>query len=409
MEVLYPRCAGLDVHKETVVACVRLAAAGPAETHVQTFSTTTNGLLALADWLTASACTHVAMESTGVYWKPVWHVLATDFELVLVNAAHLRHVPGRKSDVADAVWLADLLAHGLVRGSFVPPPAVQALRDLTRTRKQLVREKGRHVQRLHQVLEDANLKLTAVITDLMGLSGRAILNALLAGERDPAARAALGSVRLKCSPEELLEALRGHVTEHHVFLLRQHLLIIDSLDARLAAFEAQIGATLEPFRRAAQELTSIPGVSGIAAHVIVAEVGIDMTRFPTVGHLISWAGLCPRMDESAGRHRSTRIRKGAPWLKTVLVQCAWAAARTKGTYLQAQYRRLKSRRGARKAAVAVAASILTAAYHMLRDGVPYRDLGPDHFDRRDKTKAAQRLARRLRDLGYAVELKLAAA
>jgi transposase len=409
MEVLYPRCAGLDVHKETVVACVRLATAGPAETHVQTFATTTTGLLALADWLGGWRCTHVAMESTGVYWKPVWHVLAADFELVLVNAAHLRHVPGRKSDVADAVWLADLLAHGLVRGSFVPPPAVQGLRDLTRTRKQLVREKGRHVQRLHKVLEDANIKLTTVVTDIMGRSGRAILDALLDGEADPAALAALGSARLKCSPEALREALRGHATEHHRFLLRQHLLIIDSLDARLAAFEAQIGTILEPFRRAAEQLTSIPGVSEIAAHVIVAEVGIDMTRFPTVGQLISWAGLCPRMDESAGKHRSTRIRKGAPWLKTVLVQCAWAAARTKGTYLQAQYQRLKSRRGARKAAVAVAASILTAAYHMLRDDVPYRDLGPDHFNRRDKGKAAQRLARRLRDLGYHVDYKLAAA
>ncbi len=394
--------------KETVVACVRLATAGPAETHVQTFSTTTTGLLALADWLGGWRCTHVAMESTGVYWKPVWHVLAADFELVLVNAAHLRHVPGRKSDVADAVWLADLLAHGLVRGSFVPPPAVQELRDLTRTRKQLVREKGRHVQRLHKVLEDANLKLTTVVTDLMGRSGRAILNAVLEGERDPAALAALGT-RLKCSPEALRDALRGHVREHHCFLLRQHLLIIDSLDVRLAAFEAQIGAILEPFRRAAEQSTGIPGVSGIAAHVIVAEVGIDMTRFPTVRHLISWAGLCPRMDESAGKHRSTRIRKGAPWLKTVLVQCAWAAARTKGTYLQAQYQRLKSRRGARKAAVAVAASILTAAYHMLRDDVPYRDLGPEHFNRRDKGKTAQRLARRLRDLGYQVDYKLAAA
>ena len=343
-----------------------------------------------------------------MYWKPVWHVLAADFELVLVNAAHLRHVPGRKSDVADAVWLADLLAHGLVRGSFVPPPAVQELRDLTRTRKQLVREKGRHVQRLHKVLEDANLKLTTVVTDLMGRSGRAILNAVLEGERDPAALAALGT-RLKCSPETLRDALRGHVREHHCFLLRQHLLIIDSLDVRLAAFEAQIGAILEPFRRAAEQSTGIPGVSGIAAHVIVAEVGIDMTRFPTVRHLISWAGLCPRMDESAGKHRSTRIRKGAPWLKTVLVQCAWAAARTKGTYLQAQYQRLKSRRGARKAAVAVAASILTAAYHMLRDDVPYRDLGPEHFNRRDKGKTAQRLARRLRNLGYQVDYKLAAA
>lgn len=409
MQVLYPRCAGLDVHKETVVACVRLAAAGPAETQTRTFATTTTGLLALADWLAEHGCTHVALESTGVYWKPVWHVLAGDFELVLANAVHLRHVPGRKSDVNDAMWLADLLAHGLIRGSFVPPPGVQALRDLTRTRKQLVREKARHVQRLHKVLEDANIKLTTVITDLMATSGRAILNALITGERDPDALAALGSGRLKCSRHELVEALRGHVTAHHVFLLRQHLLIIDGLDERLAEFDAQIGVLLEPFRRAAEQLMTIPGVSRIAAHVIVAEVGIDMARFPTARHLVSWAGLCPRMDESAGKHRSTRIRKGAPWLKTVLVQCAWAAARTKGTYLHAQYHRLKSRRGAKKAAVAVAASILTATYHMLRNDVPYRDLGVDHFERRDKTRIAQRLARRLRILGYNVELSLAAA
>lgn len=409
MEVLYPRCAGLDVHKESVVACARVVSAGAVEAPVRTFPTTTAGLLALADWLSGHGCTHVAMESTGVYWKPVWHLLASEFELVLAHAAHSRNVPGRKSDVSDARWLADLLAHGLLRGSFVPPPAVQELRDLTRTRKQLVRELAQHTQRIHKVLEDANIKVTAVLADVVGASGRRILEALIAGESDPAVLAALASPRVKATPAALTEALRGRVTAHHRFLLREHLLIIDQLRERIAAFEAQLGATLDPFRLAATQLVTIPGVSQVAAQVIVAEIGIDMTRFPTIGHLISWAGLCPRMDESAGTRRSTRIRKGAPWLKTVLVQCAWAATRAKHTYLQAQFRRLKSRRGPMKAVIAVAASILTAAYHMLQDGVPYRELGPQHFARVDKTRLARRLARRLNELGYAVQLNAPAA
>lgn len=409
MEVLYPRCAGLDVHKETVVACARIVSGGGVEAPVRTFPTTTAGLLALGDWLGGHGCTHVALESTGVYWKPVWPLLASDFELVLANAAHSRNVPGRKSDVSDARWLADLLAHGLLRGSFVPPPAVQELRDLTRTRKQLVRELAQHTQRIDKVLEGANIKLSAVLADISGASGRRILEALLAGESDPAALAALASPRVKATPAQLTAALRGRVTTHHRFLLREHLLLVDQLRERIAAFDAQIGATLEPFRRAATDLRTIPGVSQVAAQVIVAELGIDMTRFPTIGHVISWAGLCPRMDESAGRRRSTRIRKGAPWLKTVLVQCAWAATRAKGTYLQAQFRRLKSRRGPMKAVIAVAASILTAAYHMLRDGVPYRELGPQHFARVEKSRLARRLARRLNELGYAVQLNAPAA
>lgn len=409
MEILYPRCAGLDVHKETVVACARIVSAGTVQPLVRTFRTTTAGLLELGDWLSEQACTHVAMESTGVYWKPVWSVLASDFELVLAHAAHIRNVPGRKSDVNDAMWIADLLAHGLLRGSFVPPPAVQELRDLTRTRKELVRERAQHAQRIEQLLETANIKLTTVLADVLGPSGRRVLEALLAGEADPTVLAALVSPRVKAAPAALAAALRGRVTEHHRFLLRQHLRLIDQLGEQIAAFEAQIGATLEPFRVAATHLATIPGVSQVAAHVIVAEIGIDMTRFPTVGHLISWAGLCPRLEESAGKRRSTRLRKGAPWLKTVLVQCAWAATRAKDTYLQAQFRRIKSRRGPMKAVVAVAASILTAAYHMLRDGVPYRDLGAQHFARVDKARLAHRLARRLHDLGYDVQLNTLAA
>jgi transposase len=397
------------VHKATVMAGVRIAEGGQVRSDIRQFATTTPGLRALSDWLTGYGVTHVAMEATGVYWKPVWHLLDGAFELVLANAAHIRNVPGRKSDVTDAAWIADLLAHGLIRGSFVPPVAVQALRDLTRTRKQLVREVAQHTQRIEKTLEDCNLKLGAVISSLIGVSGRAILGAIIAGETDPEALAARTDGRLRSSHEALVEALRGQVTAHHRFLLRQHLQLVDTLQASIAAFEAQIGTALAPFRQAAERLATIPGVSTIAAQVIVAEVGIDMARFPTVRHLISWAGLCPRLDESAGKTRSRRVRKGAPWLKTVLVQCAWAATRTKGTYLQAQYHRVKSRRGPKRAVVAVAASILTAAYHILQDGVVYRDLGGDYFTQRDKLKVAQRLARRLKDLGYEVELRATAA
>lgn len=409
MEVLYPRCAGLDVHKKTVVAAIRIAERGRARIEVRRFATTTTALLTLVDWLAAEEVTHTAMEATGVYWKPVWHVLDGAFELVLANAAHIRQVPGRKSDVTDAQWIAELLAHGLIRGSFVPPAPVQELRDLTRTRKQLGRELTQHNLRIQRVLEDANIKLGSVISEVLGVSGRAILDALVAGETDPARLAAAAKGRLKCSPEELVEALRGRVTAHHRFLLGQHLQMVDSLQARIAAFDAEIERRLAPFPPAVERLTAIPGVSAVAAQAIVAELGVDMTRFPTVEQLRSWAGLCPRLDESAGKRRSTRIRKGAPWLKAMLVQCAKAAARAKGTYLQAQYHRLKSRRGGKKAAVAVAASILTAVYYMLRDGVEYRDLGADHFTRRDKGKIAHRLIRRIKDLGYEVDIRPLAA
>jgi transposase len=348
------------------------------------------------------------MEATGVYWKPVWHVLEEQFQLVLANAAHIRNVPGRKSDVNDATWITDLMAHGLIRASFVPPAPIQELRDLTRTRRQLGREIVQHTQRIQKALEDANIKVSSLITDLLGASGRRILKALIAGESDAAVLAALGGPRLKCSRRELTGALEGRITPHHRFLIGQHLRMIEELEAAVAAFDAQIEATLVPFRDAADRLTSIPGISDVAAQVILAEIGPDMSPFPTAGHLLSWAGLTPRLDESAGKRRSTRVKKGAPWLKPVLVQCAFAAARTKNTYLQAQFLRIKARRGPKKAAIAVAASILTAAYHMLRDGTFYSDLGPHHFARRDKTRVAMRLVRRIKELGYDVEIKAAA-
>jgi transposase len=410
MEVLHQRCAGLDVHKKTVVAAIRLVEGSKVITEVKTFPTTTSGLLALSDWLSANGCTHVAMEATGVYWKPVWHVLSDgEIELILANAAHVKNVPGRKTDVSDASWLAELLAHGLIRASFVPDGQTQEMRMLLRTRKQLVREQGRHTQRIHKTLEDANLKIESELSDILGKSGRAMLNAIIAGETDPVRLAALAHRNVKSSQADLQEALRGRVTAHHRFLLKLHLEQIDRLDAAIASMDSEIEAHLAPFRTAVEIVSTIPGVASLSAQVIVSEIGTDMSRFATAGHLLSWAGFCPRNNESAGKRRSTRLRKGAPWLKTILVQCAWAAKRTKDSYLRAQFLRLKSRRGPQKAICAVAASILTAAYHMLKTGTLYQDLGADHFVRRSKTTHTQRLVKTLEQLGYAVDLKPLAA
>jgi transposase len=407
VELLHKACAGLDVHKDNVVACTRRVVDGKGVEHeVKTFGTTTSALLELSQWLTDQGVTHVVMESTGVYWKPVWHILDDgDFELMLANAKHVKNVPGRKSDVSDAQWLADLLAHGLVRASFVPEQQVQQLRDLTRSRKQLVREVSQHVCRVQKILEDANIKLSSVVTDIMGKSGRAMLAALINGESNPDKLAELAASNVKKSRAEIREALRGRVNEHHRFMLEQHLNVIDMLNKTIAGIDARIGGALDPFRLAAERLQTIPGISEVAANVIVAEVGIDMSRFPTAAHLVSWAGLCPRMDESAGKRRSTRTREGSPWLKTVLVQCSFAASRKKDSYLRAQFLRLKSRRGVKKAAVAVAASILRAAYFMLRDGANYKDLGPDHFDKADKQKITARLVKRLESLGHSVKIE----
>lgn len=405
MEVHHARCAGLDVHKDTVVACARVVGEGGVEHFVETFGATTSPLLALADWLGKHGVTHVAMEATGVYWKPVWHVLEDSFELVLANAMHIKNVPGRKTDVNDATWIADLLAHGLIRGSFVPPTSIQELRGLTRTRKQLVREKASHVQRIDKILQDANVKLGSVLTDIMGQSGRAILDAIVGGDSDPEKLVALVNKRVKATPAELVESLRGRVTKHHRFLLQLHLHQVDELDQAIASIEKEVGDSLAPFRAAADLLNTIPGVSEVAASVIVSEIGVDMSRFPTSAHLISWAGLCPRSDESAGKRRSTRVRKSAPWLKTTLVQCAWCATRAKDTYLRAQFLRLRARRGPKKAILAVAGSILTAAYFMLKNNATYRDLGADYFDRADREKMASRLVRKLGELGYTVDVK----
>jgi transposase len=408
MELLHPRCAGLDVHKDVVVACVRIQE-GPIARHVvESFGTTTTALLTLNDWLVEHGVTCVAMEATGVYWKPVWHVIEESFALVLANAMHIKNVPGRKTDVNDATWIADLLAHGLIRASFVPPTDIQDMRTLMRTRKQLVRERAQHVQRIQKTLEDANLKIASAVSDVTGTSGRAILRALIDGQTAPEALLAVTTGRLRAARETLRESLRGRVRAPHRFLLKLHLDQVETLEKAIATIDAEVGTLLDPFRAKLAHLMTMPGISDVAAQVIVSEIGVDMDRFPTAAHLVSWAGLCPRNDESAGKRRSTRLRQGAPWLKATLTQAAWSAARAKKGYLRAQFLRLKSRRGPKKAIMAVAASMLTAAFYMLRDDVDFRDLGTDYFDRTDRTKTANRLVRKLAELGYAVDLKPAA-
>lgn len=399
MEVMHARCAGLDVHKASVVACVRCSVDGRAEHEVRTFKTTTAELMQLADWLAAEAVTCVAMEATGVYWKPVWHILsAFGLALILANAGHVKNVPGRKTDVNDATWLADLAAHGLIQASFVPPREVEELRALMRTRKQLVRERVAHVQRVQKVLETANIKLDSVITDIVGQSGRAILAALIAGETDPTRLAGLGSRRLRATPAELAAALHGHVTDHHRFLLRLHLGQIDALDAAMATIDAEADQSLGPFRAATELVATVHGIGPLAARGILGEIGIDMSRFATDAHLVSWACLCPRNDQSAGKRRSTRLRKGGTWLKTLLVQCAWAAVRMKATRLSSRFQQLKARRGAKKAIIAIARSILVAIYHMLQTGETYRDR--EIPPRAAPDAEIRRLLNRLHKLGH---------
>lgn len=404
MELLHKRCAGLDVHKDTVVACVRIVSKTRTRREVETFSTTTEGLLELGDWLAEHEVTHAVMESTGVYWKPVWHVLEGMVELTLANANEVKNLPGRKSDVSDAQWLADLLAHGLLKRSFVPEREVEELRQLTRTRTQLVREASRHAARIDKVLQDANIKMRSVLSKVLGGTGRAILRAMIGGESDPAKLAALAKGRAKNKRLQLEKALRGFVTDHHRFLLRQHLELVEALEKSITAIEAQIDEVLRPFAsEEAELLVTIPGISVTAARILLAEVGKDMSRFPDAGHLVSWAGLCPRSDESAGKHRSTKLRKGNPWLKTALVQCAWAAIRSPG-YFRSKYHRIRSRAGKMKAIVAVAREMLVAVYHMLTSKKIYRNLGADFFVKRDAERLTRLHTRQLERLGYVVQL-----
>jgi transposase len=401
MQVMYERCAGLDVHKKTVVACV----VTPTEQETRTFSTMTIDWLALSDWLLAYGCTHVAMESTGDYWKPVFNMLEGSFEVLLVNAQHVKAVPGRKTDVKDAAWLAELLQHGLLRASFIPSVAQRELRDLTHYRSTFIRERVTLINRVQKLLEDANIKLAAVASDLMGVSGRAMLAALLAGHTDPQALADLAKGRLRAKRDQLAQALDGRVKPHHRFVLTELLCQIDSLDETIARFDTQLQAISGPFEAAIGLLDTMPGIARPTAEMIVAEIGTDMSRFPSADHLASWAGVAPGNHESAGKRTSGKTRQGHRFLRTVLVQAAHAAARTKGTYLSAQYRRLATRRGKKRAIMAVAHAMLVMAYHMIQRQEPDRDAGADFFDRLQPEDTARRLVKRLEHLGDHVTLQ----
>lgn len=409
MERVIDRGCGLDVHKKTVAACVRVpGATGARVQHVRTFGTTAGELLALRDWLEAQGVTHVAMESTGVYWKPVYYVLEERFTCLLVNAAHIAQVPGRKTDVQDCIWIAQLLEHGLLRGSFVPPAPLRELRDFTRYRKALIQERAREANRLHKLLEDAGIKMASVATDILGVSGRAMLEALVGGTTDPDVLADLARGRLRKKLPALRQALAGRFRTHHGVLVGQLLAHLDYLDEAIDALSLQIDALIAPFTAEMARLDTIPGVAKRTAEVLIAEIGTDMSVFPTAGHLASWAGLCPGNNESAGKHKSGKTRKGNRWLRGALIEAASAATRTSGTALAARYRRIMRHRGHKKAVVAVAHAILVAAYQLLARQVPYRELGPHYYDHRHAERAKHRAVQTLERQGYRVVLEPAA-
>lgn len=409
MDTIYPDCAGLDVHKDSVMACVRHLRGTVVRQEVREFGTTTRALLRLGDWLMAEGVTHAAMESTGVYWKPVWNLLEDRLTVWLVNAHHVKQVPGRKTDVKDCQWIAQLLQHGLLRPSFVPDRPQRELRDLTRQRTQLLAEKARAANRLQKVLEDANIKLGSVASDVLGVSGREMIRALIAGCTDAPAMAELARRRLREKLPELREALMGKVTDHHRFMLKMLMEQVEQVEAQVLVFDERIELVLRPFEKEAIErLDTIPGADVRAAQNLVAEIGADMSRFPTAGHLCAWAGICPGNHQSGGRRKRGRVLEGNRWLKGTLNQMAWAATRTKGTYLSAQYRRLAGRRGKKRAVIAVAHSQLVSAYHMIAQKVDYHDLGAAYFDTIERDRRAKYLVRRLEAMGYDVSIAEAA-
>ena len=409
MDVVYERCAGLDLHKRSVTACRMIPQAqGQPVKEIRTFGTMTADLLALGDWLEAGGVTHVAMESTGVYWKPLWNLFEERFTLLLVNAAHVKVVPGRKRDVGDAEWLADLLRHGLLRGSFVPDRPARELRELTRYRSSLVRERTAEVNRLQKTLEGANIKLASVVSDVTGVSARAMLGELVAGHEDAAALAELAQGQLRRKRPELEQALTGRMRPHQRFMVAQHLAHIDFLDAQIAAVGAEITERLRPFEPQLVALDSIPGIGRWSAEVILAEIGTDMSRFPTAGHLASWAGMCPGHDESAGKQRSGKTRKGSPWLRVTLTEAAYAAGRGNGTYLSARYHRLLVRRGKKKAAIAVGRTILEVCHQVLSTGQLYDDQRLRARPTPLPLTTEERLVRQLEKLGHRVTLEPAA-
>jgi transposase len=406
MDVVHERCAGLDVHKATVVASVRVPGSqrGERRNETKTFATTTYGLGQLREWLVAHGVSHVALESTGVYWRPVYAVLEGVVDLTLVNARHVKMVPGRKTDVRDSEWLAQLLECGLLRGSFVPPAGVRDLRDLTRLRKSLIRERSQHVNRIAKTLELAQLKLGCVVTDIMGKTGRAILQALSMGSDDPARLADLAQGNLRKKRAALREALVGRLTPHYAFLLQQHLSLVDTLDVHIATLDARIEQAMALFTDEAMLVQTMPGVAARAAQAILAETGVDMSQFPTAAHFAAWAQLCPGNNESAGKRHPTTTGKGATWLRATLQEVAWAAVRSRKSYYRALYHRLKARRGPKKAIVAVQHAMVVALWHMLKHRVAHHDLGVDYFDRRHTDRLRRHHVRRLERLGYNVTL-----
>ena len=402
------RGCGLDVHRDTVAACVRVPGPeGEPQQHVRTFGTTTVELWALHDWLEAHGVTHVAMESTGVYWKPVFYILETTFTCLLVNAAHIKQVPGRKTDILDCIWIAELLEHGLLRGSFVPPPAIRELRDLTRHRKVVIQDRQRAANRLHKLLQDAGIKLASVATDILGVSGRAMLEALVQGTTDPAVLADLARGQLRKKLPALREALTGRFRPHHAFLVSQLLAHLDYLDEAITTVSAEVEAHLAPFAAHVTQLDTIHGVARRTAEVLIAELGVDMSHFPSDRHLASWAGLCPGNHESAGKHKSEKTRKGNRWLRMALIEAATATIRIKDSALAARYRRVRRHRGHKKAVVAVAHAILRIVYHLLVAGTTYRDPGPDYHDRYQAQRVTRRAIALLERQGYRVVLPAA--
>ena len=408
MDVIVDRCAGLDVHKKTVVACVRTPGAGrrKRDGEVRTFETFTDDLVKLREWLIESGVTEVAMEATGVYWKPVWDALeGHGLEVLLVNPAHIKNVPGRKTDVNDATWIATLLECGLLRGSFVPPMEIRELREITRYRRQLTEERSRETLRLQKLLEDAGVKLSSVASDTLGVTGRAMLDALISGERDPGVLAALARGRLKVKSELLARSVPGRFNDFHAVMARELLDHIDYLNLAICRLDGQVDVLMVPFVDARDRLDTVPGIAKRCAEIVIAEIGVDMNRFPTPGHLASWAGLCPGNNESAGKHKSTKTRSGSPWLTSALVEAAWAAVRTKDCYLAVRFQRIRKRRGEQRALIAVAHTLLIICWHILAEDTIYQELGPDYLAGKDQPdRRRKQLVSQLEKLGYTVEL-----